>query len=214
VIAHLLNRLSAWIQQINWQDTRVLVGFLCIEAGAGGYLIWWASGFLRHRTPDTDEEVEEQRPETDTAEPEELEPYSPEPSWFGRLRARWFGEEPAGATEQATTFTGVARRGRLSGDMDSVVDRAYWHDQFRDVAVRFEEALDAKLLEIAERFGFYDEMLQALAATHVHIPDSVEIDDAAAPVIELLEADTMTWTADDQFALEDLLDAEEQARQK
>lgn len=207
MIHHLLDRISTWFAMINWQDTRVIAVFLGIELLAGGYLIYWAVGGLRRVEPD--EEPEEQRPETDTLT--DLDPIPDvEPTRFwARVRDRLFGPEPEGATEEATAFTNVARRGRVSGDMDSVVDRADWHDRLRDVAVRFEEALDVRLLEIAEQFGCYDEMLQALGATHVHIPDSVEIDDAAAPIMELLEADTMSWTEADQFALDELLSQEE-----
>jgi len=183
----------------------------------------WLVSYLvtdRHREEPTEEEVEEQRPETDVIDGEEIdedETISPEPSWFGRLRLRLFGAEPEGATADLTTFTNVPRRGRISGDMDSVTDRAEWHDRLRDVAVRFEEKLDTSLLEIAERFGCYDEMLQALGATHVHVPDSFEIDEAAAPLANMMErcmdADTEMWTVDDQRALEKLLE-EESTRSK
>lgn len=204
----LLDQISTWIHSVPWNDTRVLIGFLLIELSAGGYLIWWATGFLRVHEPDEvhDDPGAPQQPETDAIEPEELEPYTPEPGWFGRLWARVKPDTFEGVTEDSPSLGALtSRRGRISGDMDSLVDRADWHDRLRDVAVRFEEALDVNLLAIAERFGCYDEMLQALADTHVHIPDSVELDDAAAPIVELLEADTMIWTAADQAALDEML---------
>jgi len=129
-----------------------------------------------------------------------------------RIKERLWGPEHAGATAEETTFARTASRGRVSGDMDSLVDRADWHDRLRDVQVRLEETLDVKVLDIARRFGCYDEVLQALAQTHVHVPDSLELDDAAAPVVELLEAETAVWTAEDQRALEALLEEEEKAR--
>lgn len=207
----LLDQISTWFNMINWQDTRVILIFIGIEVLAGGYLIFWAASGLRRSEPEepADDPGAPQQPETDVFE---MEPDEEPVRFWARVRNALFGEEPEGATEDSELIHAItARRGRVSGDMGSLVDVADWHDRLRDVAVRFEEALDANLLDIGRRFGFYDEMLQALAATHVHIPDSIELDDAAAPIVELLEADTMSWTATDQDALEELLAAESHA---
>lgn len=85
-----LSQISSWFSMINWNDTRVIFAALCIEVAAGAYLIWWATGFLRVRAQEPDEPHDDpgapQQPETDVTEPEELDPYIPDPAWFGRER--------------------------------------------------------------------------------------------------------------------------------
>src|ERR1700759_4020793 len=118
-----MHRLTSFYASIDWTDPRIISAVALIWFAAVGYLIFWIIDD-RHRAPETDDEEErEQQPETDETQTDRF---------WARVRDRFIGERFEGVPATSPALASIMpARGYLTEvpELDSVEDRAEWHDE-------------------------------------------------------------------------------------